>query len=66
MMNLMQENVPELTRSCPWEGRFEIINSKMNKKFISFLPKGVYRIDLTLSGEGTKSSLSILTKIEIY
>lgn len=66
MVTLMREDVPELFKNCPWEGRSEITNSKLNTKLVAFLPKGIYRINNKITGEITKSTFSIFIEFETH
>ena len=66
IVGLLHEYASQLAQKCPWQGHFDLMGKRLNKKFTTFLPLGRYRFDAKIIDDDTKAYFRVITNYEIY
>lgn len=56
---------PKAFHSCPYEGRYELLNIRPDKKLLSFYPPGVFRVYSKIADDVAKAVVIVSYLIEI-
>jgi hypothetical protein len=64
IVDAAKNTLKQAIQDCPYFGRYELVNIRMDKKVIAFYPAGIFRLDLKITDAHSKQGIFVSFSME--
>lgn len=66
LIEAVKDQCPQIFHKCPYEGIHDLTNITMPKKIIGIFPNGIFRTNVTITDDVSKTFISFSILLELY